>query len=79
MADCPGTRLISKSTVNGGLRLESVRFVYPGTSRLVLHDIDLEVEPGETIALVGSERIGQDHALQPDRPVLRPNLWQNRA
>ena len=27
----------------------------------------------------GPERIGQDHALQPDRPVLRPDLRHDRA
>jgi ATP-binding cassette, subfamily B, bacterial len=59
MADCPGTRAISKSTVCGGIRLQSVRFIYPGTSRLVLRDIDLEVEPGETIALVGRSGSGK--------------------
>ena len=36
-----------------------VGFTYPGTSRLVLHDIDLEVEPGETIALVGRSGSGK--------------------
>jgi ATP-binding cassette, subfamily B, bacterial len=59
MADCPGTRAISKSTVNGGIHLQSVRFIYPGTDRLVLRDIDLEVEPGETIALVGRSGSGK--------------------
>ncbi len=59
MADCPGTHAISKSTVAGGIKLHNVRFTYPGTSRLVLHDIDLEVEPGETIALVGRSGSGK--------------------
>jgi ATP-binding cassette, subfamily B, bacterial len=59
MADCPGTRAISKDTVDGGIRLKNVSFIYPGTSRQVLHDIDLEIEPGETIALVGRSGSGK--------------------
>ncbi len=59
MADCPGTRAVVKSAVSGRIRLQDVGFTYPGTSRLVLHDIDLEVEPGETIALVGRSGSGK--------------------
>ena len=59
MADCPGTRAVSKSAVAGRITLRDVGFVYPGTSRLVLRDIDLEVEPGETIALVGRSGSGK--------------------
>jgi ATP-binding cassette, subfamily B, bacterial len=39
--------------VRGRLRLEGVGFRYPGARQPVLHDIDLEIEPGETLALVG--------------------------
>ena len=59
MADCPGTRAVSKAPSPGESRLQDVGFIYPGTSRLVLHDIDLEVEPGETIALVGRSGSGK--------------------
>ena len=41
------------------ITLQNVGFIYPGTSRQVLHDIDLEVEPGETIALVGRSGSGK--------------------
>src|SRR4029077_20691414 len=50
MADCRGSRAVSKRTVAGRITIQNVGFTYPGTSRLVLRDIDLEVEPGETIA-----------------------------
>ena len=59
MADCPGTRAVSKSAVSGAITLQNVSFIYPGTSRRVLHDIHLEVEPGETIALVGRSGSGK--------------------
>jgi ATP-binding cassette, subfamily B, bacterial len=59
MADCPGTCAVSKSAVSGAITLQNVSFIYPGTSRRVLHDIHLEVEPGETIALVGRSGSGK--------------------
>jgi ATP-binding cassette subfamily B protein len=39
--------------VRGRLRLERVGFHYPDTHQPVLHDVNLEIEPGETLALVG--------------------------
>jgi ATP-binding cassette subfamily B protein len=37
----------------GRLRFEGVSFAYPGSAEPVLHDIWLDVAPGETVALVG--------------------------
>jgi ATP-binding cassette subfamily B protein len=37
----------------GHLRFEGVGFRYPDAAAPVLHDIDLDVRPGETLALVG--------------------------
>jgi ATP-binding cassette subfamily B protein/subfamily B ATP-binding cassette protein MsbA len=59
MADCRGTRPVRKASVAGRISLENVGFVYPGTTRRVLRDVDLEVEPGETIALVGRSGSGK--------------------
>jgi ATP-binding cassette subfamily B protein/subfamily B ATP-binding cassette protein MsbA len=59
MADCPGTRPVVKHRVAGRIIIQDVGFVYPGTTRPVLRDIDLEVEPGETIALVGRSGSGK--------------------
>src|SRR5262249_21813105 len=59
MADCPGTRPVAKATVAGRIALRNVGFAYPGTSRPVLRDIDLDVEPGETMALVGRSGSGK--------------------
>ena len=70
MAGCPGSRAISRNAVAGRITLQNVGFVYPGTSRQVLRDINLDVEPGETIALVGRSGSGKDDFSQPGRPIL---------
>jgi ATP-binding cassette, subfamily B, bacterial len=44
---------VTVQAVKGRLRFESVGFSYPGAEEPVLHDVDLEVRPGETLALVG--------------------------
>ncbi|MBA3367742.1 MAG: ABC transporter ATP-binding protein [Geodermatophilaceae bacterium] len=43
----------------GRLRLEGVGFSYPDASAPVLHDVDLEITPGETVALVGATGSGK--------------------
>ncbi len=50
---------LRKSDVEGRVTLQDVGFRYPGASELVLRDIDLDVEPGETIALVGRSGSGK--------------------
>ena len=42
-----------------GIRLESVSFVYPGTERRVLDDINLEFAPGSVVAIVGENGAGK--------------------
>lgn len=42
-----------------GLRVENLSFRYPGTDRLVLDGIDMVIEPGETVALVGRNGSGK--------------------
>ncbi|HKT04009.1 MAG TPA: hypothetical protein VJT31_31150 [Rugosimonospora sp.] len=37
-------------------------FRYPGGDKDVLHGLDLELRAGESLALVGLQRRGQDHA-----------------
>ena len=48
-----------KSDVRGAVRFEGVSFSYEGRDRTVLSDIDLEVEPGEAIAVVGATGSGK--------------------
>ncbi|HEX9730919.1 MAG TPA: ABC transporter ATP-binding protein [Thermoanaerobaculia bacterium] len=42
-----------------GIRLEHVSFAYPGTDRRVLDDVDLELEPGSVVAVVGENGAGK--------------------
>ena len=34
--------------------------------RRVLDGLNLDIEPGETMVLLGGERLGKDHSLAPD-------------
>lgn len=42
-----------------GIRFEHVSFTYPGTDRLVLEDIDLELPAGAVVAIVGENGAGK--------------------
>ncbi|MGH3975522.1 MAG: ABC transporter ATP-binding protein, partial [Pseudonocardiaceae bacterium] len=45
--------------VRGTLRLEGVHFRYPGAASEVLRDVNLDIQPGETVALVGATGSGK--------------------
>jgi ATP-binding cassette, subfamily B, bacterial len=51
VVDRPGA--VELRRARGRLRFEGVEFSYPDSATLVLRGIDLEVAPGETVALVG--------------------------
>lgn len=51
IADRPGSRRLRRC--EGRVAFERVSFHYPGTGRLVVRDVSLTIEPGETLALVG--------------------------
>jgi thiol reductant ABC exporter CydD subunit len=54
----PGTA-VSPSPREVPVRLEAVRFSYPVRKGEVLHGVDLVLEPGETVALVGASGGGK--------------------
>ncbi len=45
--------------VAGAIRFNALSFTYPGSKVPVLHDIDFEVKPGETLAIVGATGSGK--------------------
>jgi ATP-binding cassette subfamily B protein/subfamily B ATP-binding cassette protein MsbA len=54
-----GTIRLRRGAVEGRVEFEDVGFVYPHTTRQVLRGINLVVEPGETLALVGRSGAGK--------------------
>lgn len=48
-----------RDSVQGKFEFRDINFAYPGTGRMVLEDINFSVNPGETIALVGSSGSGK--------------------
>ena len=54
----------------GRVEFDHVQFSYDPKKPLIT-DLSLVAEPGETIAIVGSDRRGEDHARQPADAVLR--------
>ncbi len=59
MADDPEAITVRKDQVEGRVTLRGVSFRYPGSSDPVLHDINLDIQPGETVALVGRSGAGK--------------------
>jgi ATP-binding cassette subfamily B protein len=46
-------------SIGNGIRFDHVSFAYPGTDRLVLDDVSLELKPGTVIAIVGENGAGK--------------------
>jgi ATP-binding cassette subfamily B protein len=57
IADRPNAATLA--TARGEVRFENVQFSYPGTHKTVLRGLDLEINPGETLALVGATGAGK--------------------
>ncbi|MCH8969938.1 MAG: ABC transporter ATP-binding protein [Planctomycetes bacterium] len=58
-SNAPGATVLRRSNVRGALTFRNVGFVYPGTERAVISDVNLEVQPGEIIAFVGRSGAGK--------------------
>ena len=55
----PAANPVSVSAVRGRLQLQGVEFRYPGAEDPVLRGIDLEANPGEVTAIIGSTGSGK--------------------
>jgi ATP-binding cassette subfamily B protein len=53
ITDRPGATVLRPDQVTAHVRFDNVRFAYPGSESPVLRGVDLEVHPGETLAIVG--------------------------
>jgi ATP-binding cassette, subfamily B, bacterial MsbA len=60
----------------GAIEVRGVTFQYPGASGAALLGIDLTVEPGETIALVGSSGAGKTTLINLIPRFIRPSAGQ---
>jgi len=54
-----GAKTLSRERVRGALRFEQVEYSYPGQNRPAVTGLDLELHPGETLALVGPRGAGK--------------------
>lgn len=54
---------IALETLRGDIRFEGVSFAY-GTGAPVLHDVDLHIAPGQTLALIGPTGAGKSTVVQ---------------
>jgi ATP-binding cassette subfamily B protein/subfamily B ATP-binding cassette protein MsbA len=50
---------LNLSKVNGAITIRDLSFSYPGSDATVLQDINLDVQPGQTVALVGRSGAGK--------------------
>lgn len=58
-AHTPPTRTLQVAQIRGQVSFHGVSFRYPGSDNFVLHDVDLQVQPGQTVALVGRSGAGK--------------------
>ncbi len=57
--DRPGAKAVDRSALRGKLAFEGVRFTYDDDEREILRGVDLDVRPGETLAIAGRTGSGK--------------------
>ena len=56
-----------------GIEVQNLSFGYPGRDALVLHDVSFQINPGETIALVGKNGAGKTTLVKLLMGLYRPS------
>jgi subfamily B ATP-binding cassette protein MsbA len=69
-----GTRHIGNA--KGAITFRGVGFTYPGAAHAAVHDVDLTVRPGETIALVGPSGAGKTTLVNLIPRFIRPTAGE---
>ena len=67
---------VAVTRTRGALRFEGVGFRYAGSSAPVLHDVDLDVRPGETLAVVGVTGNGKSTLFESPRMLVGLNSFE---
>ncbi|MDX3225233.1 ABC transporter ATP-binding protein [Streptomyces sp. ME19-01-6] len=66
--DAPGSDDVTVAADDGAgpplVRFEKLSFIYPGTQRRVLDNVDFEIRPGELLALVGLNGAGKSTVIK---------------
>ena len=70
----PDQGTLSIDRARGDIRLQRVGFTYPGQERPALEDVSVELQPGETLAIVGRSGSGKSTLVN-----LLPRLYQPDA
>ncbi len=60
--DSPSVLPVSK--LNGSIRIESLTFRYPGSKEAALQDITMDIQQGQTVALIGKTGSGKSTLVQ---------------
>ncbi len=58
--------------LNEGIRFDHVSFAYPGTDRVVLDDVNLHLDPGSVVAIVGENGAGKSTLVKLLCKMYRP-------
>ena len=74
IVDRPDAVALDADAVSGDVRFEDVQFTFPDATEPVLRGIDLDIRPGETMALVGATGSGKSALIS-----LVPRLYDVTA
>jgi ATP-binding cassette subfamily B protein len=59
-----------------GIRMEDVSFAYPGTGRVVLENVNIRLDPGSVVAIVGENGAGKTTLVKLLCDLYRPTSGQ---